>query len=72
MDYFNLSALEGASRYFDGFLPLFYLVSPNASSFERLEQVPKYVEQVRSLFFIIIRNEIFVIDHALFLYFNFC
>ena len=45
----NLTALEGISRHFDGFRPLFYFLSTNESSFERLEQVPKYLEQVRSV-----------------------
>lgn len=34
-----------------GLLPLFYLVPPNKSSFETLEEVPIYVNDVRNNLF---------------------
>jgi hypothetical protein len=41
----NFTQLSG-TRFFKGFLPLFYVITPKESSFEALEHVPNYVGKV--------------------------
>ena len=38
-----------ASGFFQGFLPLFYLVPPSHTYFRNVEEVPKYVNEVCSI-----------------------